>query len=200
MWKLYNNLCCWQRYCTGWSSWIILRNLKYFILSISSLTSKSYKQPWNSILNTSISGVKSSWTFVYITQLKVEDYRLRELAPAARGSQDPLSRNLLAELCWRKVSKNGPYNCCVLPHPVVPMFRSPSPFKKARSFIWGIEFTAIFHRSLILFPVAVSRKIMSSESWVRGELARRRGRRPQQTRQLDRVSIFSKEPHNRAHF
>ena len=52
-------------YCTGWSNWILLR--KYFIWCLRYLFLYLVWLLSNSVSNTSISGVKSSWTSLYCT-------------------------------------------------------------------------------------------------------------------------------------
>ena len=50
---------------TGWSNWVLLRKLKYFTCCSKDLYLFIVWHLSNSIWNTSISGVKSSWTTMY---------------------------------------------------------------------------------------------------------------------------------------
>ena len=58
--------CLWWK-TTGWSNWVILRKLKYFTCCLRSLFLFLVCHLSNSIYNTSISGVKSSCTSLYVT-------------------------------------------------------------------------------------------------------------------------------------
>ena len=52
--------------CTGWSIWILYRKLKYYICCFTDALKEIERDLSNTILNTSISGLKSSWTTLYL--------------------------------------------------------------------------------------------------------------------------------------
>ena len=53
---------------TGWSNWILHRKLKYYICWLRDVILKCRKRSLKQHNNTSISGVKSSWTSLYISK------------------------------------------------------------------------------------------------------------------------------------
>ena len=65
--------------CTGWSSWTLLRKLKYFLCCLIDIFLFVVWHFENSIKKTAISGVKSSWTSLYsAARVKWQNYAWRQ--------------------------------------------------------------------------------------------------------------------------
>ena len=56
-----------RRCITGWSNWVLHWKLKYYVCCLIELFLFQLWHLWKSIFNTSISGVKSNWTTLYLT-------------------------------------------------------------------------------------------------------------------------------------